>query len=302
MIAGYIYAILAVFFWSFNVIVARYFAGVFSPWQISFYRWFFASVILIPFTFKEIIEKKSIIFKNWKIILSLSLTGIVFMNTFSYMAGKTISAVEMSLISVTGPIFIVILSRIFLGVKIRPLQVLGILLSFLGVIVIIMHGNILNLVNFKLKPGDFWMLMLALSFGVYSVIMTKRPKEISQICLLATTIYLGTIIILPLFLNDTITWNPLCKKWDLLSVGTLVYMGIFNSILAYLFWNIALSKIGSLKASVIYYLTPIFSSIEAFFILHEEIYKNQLYGGILVLLGIFITNKYSVVKNRNTGN
>ena len=68
-------------------------------------------------------------------------------------------------------------------------------------------------------------------------------------------------------------------------------MGIFNSVLSYLFWNISLDTIGSLKASVIYYLMPIFSSIEAYFLLNEEIYKAQIYGGILVLIGIYLTNE-----------
>lgn len=292
MIVGYLYAVLAVLFWSANVIVARYFANIFTPWQISFYRWFFAAIVLLPFVMKDIYKNWSIVVKNWQIIFWLSITGIVLMNTFSYIAGKTITAVEMSLIGVMGPVFIVILSRIFYGMKITPKQILGIIISFIGVVAIILHGKFLNLGNFKFHIGDFWMLMLAFSFGVYSVIMVKRPKEISQLTLLSLTIFLGVIIILPLFLWEVAT-NPVCNKWNLISVGSFVYMGIFNSILSYLFWNLSLEKIGSLKASVIYYLMPVFSSIEAYFLLGEEIYKVQIYGGLLVILGIYLTNKHT---------
>ncbi|MBP3615649.1 MAG: DMT family transporter [Alphaproteobacteria bacterium] len=286
---GYILAILAVLFWSFNVIVAKYFANTFTPWQISFYRWFFASICLIPFTLGDIIKKHDIIFKNFKIIFWLSITGIVLMNTFSYIAGDTISAVEMSLIGVMGPVFIVILSRIFYDIHISLRQVWGIIISFIGVIAIVLHGKFLSS-NFAFKIGDLWMLMLALSFGIYSVIMIKRPKEISQTTLLSCIILLGTTIILPFFLWDSFH-HPVCDKWNLISVGALLYMGIFNSVLSYLFWNISLDTIGSLKASVIYYLMPIFSSIEAYFLLNEEIYKAQIYGGILVLIGIYLTNE-----------
>ena len=292
MIIGYLYAVLAVLFWSANVIVARYFANIFTPWQISFYRWFFAAIVLLPFVMKDIYKNWSVVVKNWQIIFWLSITGIVLMNTFSYIAGKTITAVEMSLIGVMGPVFIVILSRIFYGMKITPKQILGIIISFIGVVAIILHGKFLNLGNFKFHIGDFWMLMLAFSFGVYSVIMVKRPKEISQLTLLSLTIFLGVIIILPLFLWEVAT-NPVCNKWNLISVGSFVYMGIFNSILSYLFWNLSLEKIGSLKSSVIYYLMPVFSSIEAYFLLGEEIYKAQIYGGLLVILGIYLTNKHT---------
>ena len=234
MIIGYLYSVLAFLFWSANVIVARYFANIFTPWQISFYRWFFAAIVLLPFVMKDIYKNWSIVVKNWQIIFWLSITGIVLMNTFSYIAGKTITAVEMSLIGVMGPVFIVILSRIFYGMKITPKQILGIIISFIGVVEIILHGKFLNLGNFKFHIGDFWMLMLAFSFGVYSVIMVKRPKEISQLTLLSLTIFLGVIIILPLFLWEVAT-NPVCNKWNLISVGSFVYMGIFNSILSYLF-------------------------------------------------------------------
>ena len=293
MIMGYLLAISAVFFWSLNVIVARYFANIFTPWQISFYRWFFAAIILIPFVIKDIISKWDIIVKNKKIIFNLSITGIVLMNTFSYIAGKTITAVEMSLIGVMGPVFIIIFSWLFYNIKITKKQFLGIMLSLFGVIVIVLHGQFLTIGNFKFHIGDFWMLMLALSFGLYSVLMIKKPKEISQITLLSITIFLGLIIIFPLFLWDTINLNPVCDNWNLLSVGTFIFMGIFNSILSYLCWNLSLEKIGSLKASVIYYLMPVFSSIEAYFLLGENIYPAQIYGGMLVILGIYLTNKHA---------
>lgn len=292
MIVGYLYAVLAVLFWSVNVIVARYFANIFTPWQISFYRWFFAGIILLPFVVKDISKNWSEIIKNWKIIFWLSITGIVLMNTFSYIAGKTISAVEMSLIGVMGPVFIVILSKLFYKIPITFKQFCGIIISFVGVVGIILHGKFLNLGSFKFHMGDFWMLMLAFSFAIYSAIMVKKPKKISQLTLLSLTIFLGLIIILPLFLWDVFV-NPVCDKWNFISLGSFIYMGIFNSILSYLFWNLSLEKIGSLKASIIYYLMPVFSSVEAYFLLGEEIYKSQIYGGVLVIFGIYLTNKHT---------
>ena len=298
MFMGYIYGVLAVFFWSFNVIVARYFANTFTPWQISFYRWFFASVILLPLTYRKIWYVKDELLKNWKLILSLSLSGIVLMNTFSYVAGKTIDAVEMSLISVVGPVFIVILSAIFLHIKLHLGQVLGILVAFFGVFFVIVKGDFANLAKVSLKIGVFWMSMLALFFAIYSVLMNFKPKSLSHITLLAVNIFVGTVIIFPFFVYDVIH-NPVCEKWNLMNYAILLYMGIFNSILAYLFWNMALEKIGNIKASVIYYLTPVFSFIEAYFILDEKIYISQVVGGIIIICGIYFTNKYSQDSGEN---
>ena len=289
MLIGYVYALFAVLFWSFNVVVARFFVNTLSPWQISFYRWFFAFIILFPFVIKKIYRDWDIILQNYKIIFWLSLSGIVLMNTFAYYAGKTISAVEMSLIGVMGPIFIVILSRIFLKEYLSKYQIFGIILSFFGVVVLILHGNLLNIFNLKLRVGDFYMLLLALSFAIYSIIDNFKPKNLSHIVLLSSTIFLGLIIIFPLFLYENYFY-PM-KGCSITTFLVLLGMGIFNSILAYLFWNIAILKIGNLKSSMIYYLMPVFSSLEAFFILGERLYLSQLYGGILIILGILLTNK-----------
>lgn len=288
-ILGYVCAVMAVLFWSFNVIVARYFADLFTPWQISFYRWFFASVILLPFCIKQIISKWDVLISNFKILFFLSLTGIVLMNTFSYFAGQTIDAVEMSLIGVMGPVLIIILSYIFLHEKISKLQLVGIGISFLGVLTIILHGHILSIGSIHFQIGDFYMFLLALFFAIYSVLSRSKPKELSQTLTLAFTIFLGLIIITPFFMFDNDLYGMV--RWDKVSFLSMLGMGIFNSVLSYLFWNMALEKIGSLKASMVYYLMPVFSSVEAYFILGERIYVSQVYGGLLVILGIFLTNK-----------
>lgn len=69
-------------------------------------------------------------------------------------------------------------------------------------------------------------------------------------------------------------------------LAVLVYLGIFNSVISYLAWNTALAKIGNVKTSIIYYLLPIFSGAEAYFILNEHIYASQIWGGLLVVAGI----------------
>ena len=130
---------------------------------------------------------------------------------------------------------------------------------------------------------------LALFFAIYSVLSRSKPKELSQTLTLAFTIFLGLIIITPFFMFDNDLYGMV--RWDKVSFLSMLGMGIFNSVLSYLFWNMALEKIGSLKSSMVYYLMPIFSSVEAYFILGEQVYVSQVYGGLLVLLGIFLTNK-----------
>ena len=106
--------------------------------------------------------------------------------------------------------------------------------------------------------------------------------------MLAATVIAGLIIIYP-FMMTTVGVDGL-KHLRPIDFGVFVYLGIFNSVISYLAWNSALNKIGSVKTGVIYYLLPIFSGAEAYFILHEKIYASQIWGGLLIILGIALTS------------
>ena len=287
----YFLAVLGVFFWSFNVIVSRYLLGVLLPWQIAFLRWLIAAAILLPFTYKDIWQHRRAYIRHWKWVLALSFFGIALSNTFVYIAGYTVTAVEMSLIQVTGPIFLIIFSRLAGIITISNKQRFGLLLCTIGVVTIILHGRFMDLGKLRLQIGDFWMLLTAITFGYYSYLMTKKPPEVGQMSLLSLTVVIGTIICIPLFIYDTYL-NPFTSQnvtW--ITFFIMIYMGLFNSVLAYLCWNTALDNLDSVKVGMVYYTMPIFSTIAAYFILHEQIYMAQLWGGILILAGIFLTNQ-----------
>lgn len=285
---GYFLALTAIFFWSFNLIIASYFATSLEPFEIAFGRWFVASLILVPMAWTGIKQNFSLLLKSWKLVVSLAITGIVLDNTLIYYAGRTASAINMGLLDVTGPIFLVILSRIFLKTPISLQQILGLIIAVFGVIVIILQGDLTQLRHFKLVSGDLIMLFNTFCFAVYSLLQAKRPPQISQSAMLGATAVAGVIIIVP-FLFGTVSLAKL-ESLQLSDFAVFIYLGIFNSVLSYLSWNTALARIGNIKTSIIYYLLPLFSGIEAYLILHEKLYWSQLIGGILVIGGIALVS------------
>lgn len=286
--SGYFLALTAIFFWSFNLIIASYFATSLEPFEIAFGRWFVASLILVPMAWTGIKQNFSLLLKSWKLVISLAITGIVLDNTLIYYAGRTASAINMGLLDVTGPIFLVILSRIFLKTPISMQQILGLIIAVFGVIVIILQGDLTQLRHFKLVSGDLIMLFNTFCFAVYSLLQAKRPPQISQSAMLGATAVAGVIIIVP-FLFGTVSLAKL-ESLQLSDFAVFIYLGIFNSVLSYLSWNTALARIGNIKTSIIYYLLPLFSGIEAYLILHEKLYWSQLIGGILVIGGIALVS------------
>lgn len=285
---GYLYALAAVFFWSFNIIIASYFAQTLTPWEIAFGRWFVAALILVPMAWGSLKANFLLLLKNWPLVCWLAVTGVVIQNTMIYYAGRTASAVDMGLLDVTGPVFLVILSRIFLKTQISFRQILGLAIAVFGVIVIILQGDFSQLAKIKLVSGDFWMLVNTFTFAVYSLLQSKRPTQVSQSAMLASSTVIGVMMVFPIMLLTTPEHNLLHLSGE--ALGVMIYLGIFNSVLSYLAWNTSLAQIGNVKAGIIYYLLPIFSGIEAYFILGEKIYASEIAGGILVISGIMLTS------------
>lgn len=286
--SGYFYALAATFFWSFNIIIASYFADTLTPWEIAFGRWVVAAVILGIAAWKGLKENFSLLLKNRWLVLWLALTGIVLDNTLIYYAGQTASAVDMGLLDVTGPIFLVILSRIFLSTPISGRQIAGLTIAVFGVIVIILNGDLTQITRFNFVRGDFWMLVNTFCFAVYSLLQSKRPTQISQTVMLAATAIVGVAIIAPILAFTTSERQLLNLNME--EIEVMVYLGLFNSVLSYLAWNTALNKIGNVKTGIIYYLLPIFSGIEAYYMLGEQINAAEVYGGILVIGGIALVS------------
>ncbi len=285
--SGYFFGFAAVFLWSWNVIISRYLADLVPAFQISFGRWVFALLALLPFTAKSLWQYRYHFLRSWKLMLVMGFT-LAFQNYFVYRAGHTSMAIDMSLIATTGPLFMVLMSALLFKIFLSKRQLIGLILAFLGVLVVITHGSLLNLKGFHFVSGDFWMLMDALFFGFYSVIQTKKDPVIPHLTLLCGTIVLSLIILFPFFLY-TLPAAPL-SELNGRSWGLIIYLGVFNSIFGYLWWNIALEKLGNVQTGLMYYTIPLFSTTEAFFLLHEKIYESQIWGGLLVLTGIILAS------------
>ena len=149
---GYFLALTAIFFWSFNLIIASYFATSLQPFEIAFGRWFVAAFILVPLAWKGLRRNFHLLLRHSWLIVALALTGIVWDNTLIYYAGRTASAINMGLLDVTGPIFLVLMSWMFLKTPISLKQLLGLIIAVFGVVTIIVQGDFSRLSSFHPAP------------------------------------------------------------------------------------------------------------------------------------------------------
>ena len=281
-ICGYAMAIFTIMMWSLNIIYSKFLSGILSASEISFYRWVIGFFVMLPIAWSGLKTYWRLLPRYWHIILLMALTGIGFQNWFIYKAGDTIDATTMSLISVSGPIFLILLSR----QRVSFLEICGMLLAIVGVADIILRGDWKNIATFQFEEGDFYMLGSALMFAVYAIVEKKAPANIPSTVLLTAAIAVCAIIFFFPSLPDLMEMH--FRKIPKLTMVIIVILGIMNSAFAYLSWDLAIRKIGAVNTGIMYYTMPIFAIIFAFVLLGEKIYESQILGAIMIVAGVIM--------------
>ena len=287
-LSGYLFAIGATALWSGNFIIARGLNESIPPVSLAFWRWVVAVIVFLPFALKPLIAQREVLKENIGYLAITALLGITTFNTLIYLAGHTTTALNLSLISITFPVFIVILSRLFFGEQITINKGLGIILVATGVVLLVTKGNLSSLSNLSFAIGDVWMLIAAIIFAVYSILIRHKPEGLSIWSFQLSTFILGLVFLLPFFLWEYTT-SP-TVEFDAKTVGSILYVGIFASLSAFILWNKAIMVIGPTKAGMIYYTLPLFSGALAYLILKEDISMVHLYSAILIITGILTAN------------
>jgi drug/metabolite transporter (DMT)-like permease len=282
-------AVLAAFIWSGNFIVARGVYKQIPPISLSFYRWLIATIILLPFAWKNFLKDWRVIKQSWHYLFWVSLSGIALFNTFVYVGGHYTSAINLALIGTTSsPIMANILARVFLKEKIGWYKIIGIILCITGVLFLLSKGDFRNLLHFQFSEGDLWVLLAAFCFAVYNTLVRKKPVAISAPGFLLTIFGIGTFLLLPFFLWELSYTQPVV--WSMNLVWVILYLGLGASVICFWIWNIAIHKLGSGRTALFGNLIPIFSSIEAVVWLNEKFTFNHIISMVVVLTGLLIAN------------
>ncbi len=289
---AYIFLFLAVFFWAGNFIVGK-FASYYEipPFSLNFYRWFFAWLILLPFTFKEIILKKNYILENYKFYILLGITSVTIFNSIVYYALNFTQVISGVLMISTIPVMIMFISSILKIEKTNIFQIFGVICSFIGVILIITKANFELLVNLDFNKGDLTMVVAMFSWATYSALLKKRKHELSQLSLLEVIITFGLIFLIPIYIAE---YN-LGFKINLNKpfVLVLIYVVLFPGLASFICWIKGISLIGANRAGAFLHLMPILSATMAIIIFSEKFMFYHLLGAIFILSGIILSNRKS---------
>lgn len=277
------------FFWSGNFFTGKLaYNNELSPFKLSFFRWFLALLILLPFTLSSIKRDFNIYKKNIFLIIFISFLGVTVFNSFTYISLQTTLVINSSLMTSIAPVLIIGFSWLIFKTKTTSLQFIGIFTSLLGVLCIILKGNISNLLNLYFITGDIWMFIAVFSWGLYSVLLRKINPKLNQLATLEVMIIIGLIFIFPLYIFESLESDFLPTK--ITDFYMIFYVAIFAGIISFFCWNKGVSLIGANSASLFLHLIPVFSSVWAIFFLDEIFSFYHLIGSIFIVLGIILSN------------
>ena len=279
-------------FWSGNFIVGKA-ASMYAipPFSLNFYRWLFAWLILLPFTFKEIIKKKDYILSNSGFFIILGITSITIFTSIVYYSLNFTQVISGVLMISTIPVMIIFISSLLKIEKTNIFQIFGVILSLTGVIFIVTKADIEILITLNFNKGDLTMVVAMFSWATYSALLKKKKYELTQISLLQIVITFGLIFLVPIYFIE-MSMGYLIKLGQPFYL-TLTYVVLFPGLASFFFWIKGISIIGVNRSGIFLHLMPIFGAIMAMIIFDEKFMFYHFLGAIFIFMGIILSNKKS---------
>ena len=287
---AYFLLTLSVFFWAGNFIVGK-FATLFEipPLTLNVLRWLTVWIILIPFTYKEIYRNLSYIKKNWVVISFMGLITISTFNSVVYFALNHTQVINAVLVLAAIPAATIVLSSFMNIEKTNIFQLLGLLLSIIGIGSIISHGNFQKIISLSFNKGDVWMLVCVITWSLYSTLLKKNKFKLSQFTLIQLMVSAGLLFLIPqLFYEKSIGLEVNFNKAFII---ILFYVVIFPAIAAYYCWQKGVELVGPNRASMFIQLMPLFSAVMAIIIFKEKFELYHFVGAAFIVSGIYLSNK-----------
>lgn len=284
----YVLLSLTSLFWAGNIVLGRFVSGHVPPIPLSCVRWIGAFLLMLPFAMPHLRKDWPALRTRMPLMLLLATTGFALNNVLSYWGLQYTQALNALLIQSAGPLFVALWSLILFGVRLTLAQMIGIATSMVGVLTILLRGDLTALADLQLNKGDLMVGCAILVFGLYSAYMPRRPVT-HPMSLIVFTTGLGALLMIPFNVWEIASGARI--TWDALTLFTLLYVVIFPSALAYLCFNRGIALIGPNRAAPFFHLMPVFGSAMAIFFLGEAPRLFHLIGYALVLVGVFTASR-----------
>ncbi|WP_372345799.1 DMT family transporter [Streptomyces sp. KL116D] len=292
--AGLALAALATVVWSGSFVTARGLHDSVPPVQHAFWRWIIAIVAVAPFGVRAAWRERAALRRHSGFVALAALLGVTVYNTLVNQAGLTTSAGNMGMVMAASPVLMALCERLG-GARLGARRVTGTLVACTGVVLLVSKGSL----SPDFAPGDLWVVAAAVSFGSYSALLRRRPREIGGVAFLFATFVLGALMLAPAYAASVALQGGFEVRAG--TVGPLLYVGVVSSAIAFFAWNKAIALVGAARAGVVYYLQPVCVALLSYAVLGEAMGPLQGVCMALILGGVVLASLAPRLPERQRG-
>ncbi|TIV73511.1 MAG: DMT family transporter, partial [Mesorhizobium sp.] len=265
--AAYLFLLSTMLLWGGNSVAGKLAVGHVSPMTLVFLRWVMAVLILLPVGWRTLREDWPEVRSHWKLLAGLGACGFTIFNVIFYTALNYTTAINVSIEQAAIPIVIILANFMFFRLRVRPLQILGVVLTIVGVALTASHGDLGQLLKLDLNFGDAIMLVAVLCYSLYSVGLRLRPAIRWQSFMLALSIA-ALLISLPFVIWEIAAGRavmPDASGWAL-----TLYTALGASVVSQVLYIKGNELIGANRAGLFINLVPIFGTLLSVLIVGEQ--------------------------------
>ena len=290
---------LANLFWAGNWVIGRALRDAIEPVTLNFWRWLIAALILAPFALPAMAANRGAIRRSAGLLLLLALTGVGLFQTLVYVGLRTTTTVNAVLLNSSAPLFMLLCSWAIERERATHRQIAGMLISLAGILVILARGEPDSLLRLEFHAGDGWILLAMPVWGIYSVLLKRRPPELGGVVFLFLISVAGVMLLAPVFvleaLHTPLRWPPRWPtQWPTAGeAAAVLYVAAAASVGAFICWNRGVAIVGANAAGFTLHLLPAFGTLLAMVFLGEAFHAFHAAGVTTILVGVIVATRAS---------
>lgn len=289
-ITAYFLLTLCALFWAGSVIAGRAVAGEVPPMALNFWRWVLAFLIAAPIGLPAAWRARAMVRAHWRLLTVLALANMTVFGALIFAALQFTGAVNGSLLLGTMPINIILVSWLVTKTPISSRAWIGVALAFAGLAAIVARGDVAVIAGLEVNPGDLVIWLAILSYAVYSVLLPRASAKFELMPLMTIMFLIGALTCMPLYLWESLVQGRTVPL-NMAAVWSIGFLGIFPSLLAQIFWTVAVGRVGANTAGYFIYLSPVFGTLVAIGFLGEAFAWFHAAGIALIFIGVYIATQ-----------
>jgi drug/metabolite transporter (DMT)-like permease len=273
-----------------NLVIGRAITHAVEPSTLAFWRWLLASLIVLPFAWRGLVEHFAAFRKVWRELLWLGVLGMVICGAGVYLSLRYTTASNAALIYSSSAISIVVLEAVFFRTRLSAARLLGALIGFAGVAVIILHGEVSRLLTWEFSVGDIGIAVCAFAWAIYSLVLKRDEiKALPVMPMFAAISLAGAFTLTPFMLYELFALGAFPHGSD--QWIAIFALALFPSVIAFVFYQILVKRAGPSLTGMSLYLLPAYGAALAVATLGETLYAYHAIGFALVLAGIALATE-----------